>query len=233
MSHLKQAEQAFHARDFEKAEKLIILSLQKEKTPQAYYLLGQLYYEKNQFSHAIAAFKKTLVLDPHFVDASISLSVIYNDLGHYEEGGFIFNRALRSVETHDKGTDPFLNDQLSAKHVELAEAYMKFLRYAEAETQLKSALKLKPNDPDALLHLAKVLFKQGKKEEALVILRNLKKEQPKFIQARIALGLLSYSMGHVLQAVEEWERVVEIEPNQEQALAYLKMARNSNATVLI
>ncbi|MBI2027650.1 MAG: tetratricopeptide repeat protein [Deltaproteobacteria bacterium] len=229
---LNQAEQSLSQNNFAKAEKLLVAVLQTEKSPRVYYLLGQLYNDKGQFGHAISAYKKALVLDPHFVDASISLSVLYNDLGHYEEGGFIFNRALRSVESHEKGADPYLNEKLAEKHMELAQLYLKYLRCAEAESQLKQVLSLKPDFHKASLHLAQVLFKQGKKQDAIKILKDLKKEKPQFLDGRVALGLIQYSIGHVLAAVEEWEKVLEINPNNGQASSYLKIARNSSSTAL-
>ena len=41
----------------------------------------------------MAFFKKALEIDPHFTNASIGLSVILNDLGRYEEGREIFEKA--------------------------------------------------------------------------------------------------------------------------------------------
>ena len=229
---LNLAEQSLFEQNHVKAEKFLVNALQIEKSSKAYYLLGQLYNDKGQFSHAISAYKKALVLDPHCVDASISLSVLYNDLGHYEEGGFIFNRALRSVENHDKGADPYLNEKLAQKHMELAELYMKYLRFEEAELQARQVLSLKSDYCEASLCLAQALFKQDKKQEALKILKDLKKDHPKFLDGRIALGLIQYSMGHVMAAVEEWEKVLEVDSTHEKALGYLKIARNSSSTAL-
>ena len=210
----------------------MLLFLSEEKSARAYYLLGQLYYEKGQFAHTISAYKKALVINPQYVDASISLSVLYNDLGHYEEGGAIFNRALRAVEFHKKGEDPFLNEKISAKHMELGYLYKQYLRYDEAMAQFQIASDLKPDFEEARLNIAQCLFQQGKKKEALDELKRLKKEFPSFLPGRIALGLMQYSMGHVLYAVEEWERVLEKAPEDAKVQAYLKMARETNTTAL-
>ncbi|MBI2608876.1 MAG: tetratricopeptide repeat protein [Deltaproteobacteria bacterium] len=232
-SLLDQTENALNEKDLEKAEGLIVAALQKNKnSARGYYLLGQLYYEKGKFSHAISAYKKALVLNPQFVDASISLSVLYNDLGQYEEGGMIFNRALRAVETHEQGSDPYINEKLAQKHLELGNLYLKYLRYDEALSEFSKATQLDKKQTYARLKQAHTLHKKGEKLKALEELKNLKKEAPEFLSGRIALGVLQYSLGHVIDAVEEWELVLQKDPQNEKALAYLKMARNTSSTVL-
>ncbi len=229
---LHKVELALNQKNIPEAEKFLIAALHKDKSAKALYLLGQLCHEKGQFAHAISAYKKALILDPHYVDASISLSVLYNDLGQYEEGSQVFNRALSSVETHKEGADPFLNDQLSKKHMELGDLYEKYLRHEEALEQYEKAVALKPNLLEARLKIAQNLYKKGNKTKAVDELKVLRKEFPSFLPGRIALALLQYSSGHVIEAVEEWERVLEKDPNNEKAIAYLKMAKNTSATVL-
>jgi len=230
---LDHTENALNEKDLEKAEASIITALQKDKnSARGYYLLGQLYYEKGKFANAIASYKKALVINPQFVDASISLSVLYNDLGKYEEGGLIFNRALRAVETHEKGSDPYINEKLAQKHLELGEMYLKYLRYDEALAEFSKAVTLNKKLAVARLKLCVALHKKGDKAQALEELKNLKKEAPEYLPGRIALGLLQFSLGHVIDAVEEWELVLKKDPENKKALSYLKMARNSSSTVL-
>src|SRR3989338_11568119 len=227
-SLLDQTENALNEKDVEKAEGLIVAALQKDKnSARGYYLLGQLYYEKGKFTHAASAYKKTLVLDPQFVDASISLSVLYNDLGQYEEGGMIFNRALRAVETHKQGSDPYINEKIAQKHLELGEMYLKYLRYDEALSEFTKAIELDKKQTRARLKQAHTLHKKGEKVKALEELKNLKKEIPEYLPGRIALVVLQFSLGHVIDAVQEWELVLQKDPHNEKALSYLKMARNS------
>ena len=229
---LDRVEVSLNEKKISEAEKFLAAALQKNKTARAYFLLGQIYYEKGQFAHAVSAYKKTLVLDPQFVDASISLSILYNDLGQYEEGGFVFNRAERAVQAHEKGGDPYLNEKLARKHKELGELYLKYNRHAEALEQFQKASQLKPDDPEARLNMAQTLYKDDKKLQALNDLVALKKECPQYVPGRILLGLVRYSLGHVIEAVEEWEKVLEKEPENEKAKAYLKLARNANTTIL-
>ena len=229
---LDRVEVSLNEKKIDEAEKFLAAALQQNKTARAYFLLGQIYYEKGQYTHAVSAYKKTLVLDPQFVDASISLSILYNDLGQYEEGGFIFNRAERAVQTHEKGGDPYLNEKLARKHKELGELYLKYCRYQEALLQFQTAAHLKADDPEAKLKIADTLYKDDKKLQALNDLISLKKEFPHYVSGRVLLGLVRYSLGHVIEAVEEWERVLEKEPENENAKAYLKLARTANTTIL-
>ncbi|MBL0083991.1 MAG: tetratricopeptide repeat protein [Saprospiraceae bacterium] len=47
----------------------------------AYLLLGNSYYFLNDFDKSIAAYKKSLALDPDFKDATNNLAVVYRDAG--------------------------------------------------------------------------------------------------------------------------------------------------------
>ena len=229
---LDRVEVSLNERKIDDAEKFLAAALQQNKTARAYFLLGQIYYEKGEFSHAVSAYKKTLVLDPQFVDASISLSILYNDLGQYEEGGFIFNRAERAVQAHSTGGDPYLNEKLARKHKELGGLYLKYARHQEALEQFQKASSLVPLDPEARFNIAQTLHKDDKKLQALNDLLALKKDCPSYVSGRILLGLVRYSLGHVIEAVEEWEKVLEKEPENEKAKSYLKLARSASTTIL-
>jgi len=229
---LDRVEASLNERKISDAEKFLAAALQQDKTARAYFLLGQIYYEKGEYAHAASAYKKTLVLDPQFVDASISLSILYNDLGQYEEGSFIFNRAERAVQTHEKGSDPYLNEKLARKHKEFGELYLKYNRYQEALDQFQKASNLRPDDPEARFNIAQTLYKDDKKLQALNDLLALKKDCPRYISGRVLLGLVRYSLGHVIEAVEEWEKILEKDPENDKAKSYLKLARGASTTIL-
>ena len=65
------------------------MSVSSEKNT-ALHLQGTQYYLHGNLSKAIASFKKILADDPKHTDAAISLSIIYNDIGKYDEAKRIY-----------------------------------------------------------------------------------------------------------------------------------------------
>ena len=63
-------------------------------------------------------------------------------------------------------------------------------------------------------------------------LQVLKNEQPNFLAARIALGVLYYGSGKILEAQTEWEKVLTKDPRNDEALMYLNLSRTATETSL-
>ncbi len=55
------------------------------------------------------------------------------------------------------------------------------------------------------------------------------RSKPEYLPARVALGVTLYSVGRKADAVSEWTRVLEIDPNEKSARAYLKMMEEQDA----
>src|SRR5437763_15369445 len=91
---LEIAREKFKVGQMAVAERLLQqLILLNNKIPEVYHMLGTIYYDQGKFTRAIQTFKRALEIDPGFTDASVGLSIIYNDLGKYEEGKSVFEDA--------------------------------------------------------------------------------------------------------------------------------------------
>lgn len=215
-------------RDYAQASTLIHEKLKKEnETADAHYLLGVMYYFQGQVGKAVENLKKCLSIDPHHTDAAICLSVLYNDVGRYEEAKRVFEMANQSVTHKYSGNDGGIDRKFAVKHLELADLYFRYRRYDEAIEEYSRAATLDPTTYDIRIRRAKAYAKKGFLTRAMQELQNLKGEAPSFYPARIQLGLLHYSQGNVLDAELEWESVRTIEPNNREAAAYLEMAKQA------
>ena len=58
-------------------------------------------------------------------------------------------------------------------------------------------------------------------------LRKVKSEYPSYLPARIALGLLYFGNGNVLEAQTEWQNVLNMEPNNKEAKMYFDLSSKS------
>lgn len=199
----------------------------------AYFFLGNIFHLKGQLGKAIKAFNKVLELNPNHTDASISLSVILNDIGRYEQAQEVFEKANKKVSQVSKGVeDPHINKRFSLKHYELAEMYFSYNRYEEALFEYNKAISLDPSDLEIRIKIAKVYSKKGYIQKALEELKKLKSEVPSYTPARIALGLLHYGTGNVLEAQSEWQNALNREPHNEELLMYLNLSNSATETSL-
>lgn len=215
-------------RDFVQAERLIHEKLQREAGgADGYYLLGVLHYFQGKLGPTVENLKRALSIDPHHTDASICLSVLYNDIGKYDDAKRVFEAANQSVAHKRTGEDLGIDRKFAVKHLEIGDLYFRYRRYDEAIEEYGKAAMLDPTTLDIRIRRAKAYAKKGFLTRAMQELQQLKAEAPKFIPARIQLGLLHYSQGNVLDAELDWEAVLDIDANHREAQAYLEMAKQA------
>lgn len=206
----------------------------EEDNIQAWFHIANVYHLKGQLGKAVNAFQKVLELEPGHTDASVSLSVILNDIGRYEEARKHFENANQNIKK-DQNEGIFensINRKFSYKHFELGELYFSYNRFDEALFEYTKAQKLNPENFEIALRVSKLYAKQGFIQKAFQELKDLKRKEPSYLPARIALGLLYFSEGNVIEAQTEWNNILSFDPNHEEAKMYLGMASSATETSL-
>lgn len=220
------------SREFSKAESLINDKLRKDPaSADAFYLLGVLHYFQGQLSPTIENLRRALSIDPQHTDAAICLSVLFNDIGKYDDAKKVFEQANQSVAHKRVGVDAGIDRKFAVKHLELADLYFRYRRYDEAIEQYTKAAILDPITVDIRIRRAKAYAKKGFLTRAMQELQQLKHEHADYTPARIQLGLLHYSQGNILDAELEWEAVLAIDSGHKEAAAYLEMAKQARVQV--
>ncbi|MCF8058005.1 MAG: hypothetical protein K9K67_01810 [Bacteriovoracaceae bacterium] len=207
----------------------------KELLAQTFFLMANIFHLKGEIGKAIKAFNKCLSLDPSHTDASISLSVLYNDIGQYEEAKRIFetaNKRVKSGQNNEFLEDNHINKKFAAKHFELAEMYFTYNRHDEALFEYNKVKNLDPTNLEVRIKIAKTYAKKNFINKAFDELQLLKNETPNYLPARIALGVLLYGCGKILEAQTEWEKVLTKDPRNDEALMYLNLSRTATETSL-
>lgn len=232
---LKKAKDAFQKNDLKTAS--LFLNEIIENNPnatEAFFYLANVFHVRGELGKAIKAFQRVLELDPHHTDAAISLSVIYNDIGKYEEAKAIFDKANNQVKnTQASGvTDPHLNKKFSLKHYEIAEMYASYGRCDEALFEYNKAVALDPDNLEIRIKVAKTYTKKGFTSKAFEELKRLKNENPGYMPARIAIGLLYYGNGNIIEAQAEWQNVLSREPSHPEAVMYMNLSRSASETTI-
>lgn len=172
------------------------------------------------------------MLNPKHTDAAISLSVIYNDIGKYDDAKKFIKSQTKRFKLKKPGNDFLLDRKFSIKHIELGDLYFKFHRYDEALDDYSKAQQLDPNQTLTRIKIAKVYAKKGFVSRAIQELQQLCIENETDVEARVQLGLMHFSQGNVIDAQIEWEKAREIEPADKEVSTYLSMARQATETSL-
>ncbi len=206
------------------------LILRNTRNPEVFQMLATIYYDKGQFNKAIKTFRRALEIDPTYTDASVGLSIILNDLGRYDEGRQIFEDAKALLDKRKGQADPWLEEKLASKHEELADLYFQYQRFSESLEQLFKALKLSTRKAELGMRIAECHVKLEDNEKAIRELRNLIKDYPQYLPARIKLGLVYYNSSLIAEATEQWENVLYRDPHHGEAKKYLKMAQAAGIT---
>jgi SpoVK/Ycf46/Vps4 family AAA+-type ATPase len=95
----------------------------------------------------------------------------------------------------------------------LADALLSQGHAAEAETEYRAALALAGNNSALKLGLARAFQQQGKKSHALVLIEDLVQSPNPPARAFILHARMLASQGDVEQAVEQYHRGIELDPN--------------------
>lgn len=224
----KELSQLIASKNYNEAATLIEEQLEKDPmNPDPYYFLGVVHYFKGNIPGAIESLKTALDRDPRHTDAAVCLSVVYNDIGKYDEARKIFEKANHSVRSRNPSLENSIDQKFSIKHVEIGDLYMRYKRFDEAVDEYTKASILSPLDSDIRIRIAKAFAKKGYSSRAIQELQRLKSQNPKFIPALLQLGLLYYSQGNILDAELEWEYILSIDENHNEARQYLQMAKTA------
>lgn len=224
-----------HHRYEEAKNALIDLDFYNQATAESQYLLGTIFHRNNQLPEAVDSFKKALLIDPNFTDAAISLSIIYNDIGHYQEGKNVFQQAQKSVENKSSSAPSpsvVLTKEIAEKHMELGDLYRKLQRFNEAANEYIKASRADPENIEARILLAKTHAQRGQLQLAHQELQSLVKQYPRNITARTHLALLYYAMGNAVDAQIELNEALIQDPENEQVKMYLSMTNNLRESTL-
>lgn len=172
---------------------------------------------------ALAEFEQALALNPRYIEAHLNRAITLTDLGRYDEAQASFASAAEH-ETEDGG--PFtagILARLANGHAELGDLYMQGGGAEDAASEYRRALELRPAFHDIRNKLAEALIELGSLDEAKAELERVRDGNPRFMAARLNLGLVYYRLERLERAREEWHACERLQPTHPQVRAYLTM----------
>ena len=234
---LDEAREAFIDGKYAEAETLLQQpTLQNSNNPEVYQMLATISYNRGQFNKAIKIFKKALMIDPSYTDAAVGLSIILNDLGKYEEAKKVFEDAQTLIDkkktVYSVQNLNSVDEKIAQKHLELAQLYMQHKRYTAALEQFKMAQNLTQKKSEIIVQMSDCYVEAGQSQQAIQILKSCLQNNSKQVLPRLKLGLILYNSHMIAEAVDQWETVIRLDPKNDEAHRYLKMAQTTGITNL-
>ena len=104
---------------------------------------------------------------------------------------------------------------------DLGEAYSSYRLFAEASQRFLKSFEWLPSRNSAL-GAARALHRQHRGHEAIRFLRQQLFQHPDWTQGRVLLGKILFEIGHRSDAQREWQLVLEHEPQNKEALGFLR-----------
>lgn len=210
LAHLQEGRADLALEEFRQAIK------KDAKNPYFYKGLGQAYLRLNKFEDAIEAFRKSIDLNPYYVDVHNDLGTALVLAGKREDG----KKELLATFNNPMNPTP----EVSSRN--LGQAYFEEKSYAEAYKWFQTSLKKNNRYPDAHLGLADTLVAMGRLDEAILQLEVAADTLPDDPNLLLALGEAYYRAGRFSEARTQLEKVARKDPSGGPARRALELLKN-------
>ena len=196
------------------------LAAVRSVSPEVYenYLKGKFALDrrnnKSDLGESITYFNQAIRKDPTFAPGYLGLASAYWDLGSVFMGGVAEQERPRAVLAAQKALE--LDPDLADAHVLMALIAETQWHWAEAESEYRRALDLRPNDAAAYSGLAWWLDCQGRTDEAVTMRRHARELDPLAASAD-HLGWDLLFARRYDEAIQELHSVLAVKPDDASA----------------
>ena len=168
------------------------------KNPEAFYQLGNVYFEKGMYETAADYYRHALTKDDVYFDAYYALGSTLYKLQNYEESYHVFEKSL-TVELDDVKVYEYL-----------VKDAIRLRKFNEAKSYMQKAVSIKPT-PENYITLAEVMYLLGEYDDAITLL-NSKVADSKNAKMYNYLGLCYYQLNDYTAAVNNFKKAISIDP---------------------
>lgn len=225
---IEEAKFFFHSHKFKKAEELFKkIVAQRKEYADIHNYLGLIAHEEGRYGEAIKSFKSALKINPRYTEAMLNLSILYNDVGDFDNAKKLVVRSRKDAKSSKAAMDPFIRSKLANKHAEVAEWYYGIGAFKEAIDEYKRALELEGKYADIRTKLAVCLREKGDLPGAMKELKQAVKSNNKCADAHVQMGVTYYAMGKKNEARKVWRAATKKFPQHKIMKMYLKFTNPS------
>jgi tetratricopeptide (TPR) repeat protein len=214
--------------DREGARKAIEMAVRQAPDDAATRMVfGRLLLDQGEIKDAIGHLEKACQLDPQLAGAFYALSQGWNRLGETQrsQGALETYQRLKQKERADLDAWHInYDDEQTTRivtagiHAEAAGLFMREQHPDLAESHLRQAMRIAPQEVHAHELLAALLLREGRLTEARGVYETLVNLRPRQPQYHLNLGTLFLQLKDYPAAVNEWKRALELDPRQPEAL---------------
>ena len=187
------------------------LAASQPRTALYQYWLARLDYESQKYTEAISELQRVTALDPKMPRAYDLLGLCYEYLGRLDEAITNFSRA---VELNRSQATPS-----AWPHLDMAISQIELGQLAEAEANLRDAIRYDSGLPQARYQLGRVLDKEGKTQEAVEALKASAALNQEYPEPHYLLGRIYQKLGRGDLAKAEIEKFQQLQKTRPQPAA--------------
>lgn len=166
-----------------------------------YYNLGVIYTTQMRLAEAESPLQKAIEIQPSKTDARYNLGWVYDNQNKAQQAEQAYSDTLRYKPSYP---EPRIN---------LAVLLTKRGRFQEALDHLLAAQRYAPDHLVMLYALGDLYYKMGRFDDAIATFNQLKARDPQHRAVYTGLGLCYESKGDKAQARANYQRAIEVAPN--------------------
>jgi tetratricopeptide (TPR) repeat protein len=172
----QQGDALFASDQYEDALEMYQKAVQLKPIATAYYHIGWIYNERDDYDQALAALLQATRLNSNYAMAYDELGYSYRHLKRYDEALVAYRRSIA------------LDPSSARAHFGLGWTCNEIKRYADAVQPLRTAITLKPNYPEAFAELGYALRRTNRYQDAISAYRQAMALKSDFADAYFGLG---------------------------------------------
>ena len=235
MDELKQliatGKQHFDNRQYDKAEEYLRKVIEIDPHfADVLNILGVIAHVQGKFATAIDHFKRALRINPNYTEATLNLTVLYNDLGQYSDAKRLYQRLKGRTPRGSSKIEPVLRGKLSNLHADIGDIYRSIGLFNLTADEYRKALSLNPSYYDIRTKLGQALREGGRLKDSVSELGTVLCADNRYAPALIQLGVTHYAMGEISDAKKSWKRALESSPKNPYAEMYLRLCAATERT---
>jgi len=215
------------------------LCQQRPDDPEAWFLLGAIHGQRQDFAQAVECGRRAVALRPDAAMAHYNLGIALHHLNDYISAVASFQEAIRlqpglAEAHHDLGNayqaaerldeaiacyqkTLSLQPGLAAARFNLAQAYRLRGRITEAVAELRHGLMLDQTNVEARLRLAELLTQQRQLAEAAEHYRAALRMRPGQAEVHVNLGVILQKLQDIEGAIAQYRTALELQPDLAEA----------------
>jgi protein O-mannosyl-transferase len=186
---------------------------------EAHNTLGTIYLKQQRFADAKQRFQRAIELRPNYSQAYANAA-----LTSAGEGDFTTAAALLEIGRANDGDGFFTGPTSLEIYVKIGNEAMRQKQYPAAIGLFQNALVLQPKAPDVERNLALAHHLSGNSAEGIRVLETALKGGTATPEMHNSLGLIYGETGRRQEAVQQFQRALQLNPNFEPARNNLRVA---------